>query len=432
MFADTKPVTDTIFALSSGAPPAAIAVIRISGPEAGQAVQGLAGKLPEPGRASLRTLRDADGSVLDRALVLWFPGPASSTGEDIAELHLHGGRAVVMAVETALSRLPGLRRATPGEFTRRAFANGRIDLAEAEGLGDLLSAETELQRRSAMVLAGGAFSRQVEAWRDQLLGLSAMVEAALDFSDEDDVSALPGDFSRRTEALHQELAEWLSRPRAEVLKEGVRVVLGGPPNAGKSTLFNALIESDAAIISPIAGTTRDVLTRTVALGGIPFQFFDTAGLHEQTSDEIEAIGMQRAVATLADADLVLWLGAEGEGPANAWEIDARCDIVELTRKDHSRHRISAVTGEGIADLRADLIETARVMMPRPGEAALNQRQAHLLNRAGSALGAAALQSDPLIAAEELRIARVAFDGLLGRTTTEDMLDALFGRFCIGK
>ncbi len=425
-------MTETIFALSSGAPPAAIAVIRISGPQAGEALKGLAGKLPEPNRASLRTLRDADDVALDRALVLWFPGPASSTGEDIAELHLHGGRAVVMAVEGALAKMPGLRRATPGEFTRRAFANGRIDLAEAEGLGDLLSAETELQRRSAMVLAGGAFSRQVETWREQLLGLSALVEAALDFSDEDDVAAVPEDFSRRTGVFYRELAAWLSRPRAEVLKEGFRVVLGGPPNAGKSTLFNALIESDAAIISPIAGTTRDVLTRTVALGGIPFQFFDTAGLHERTSDEIEAIGMQRAVATLAEADLVLWLGTEGEGPADAWEIDARCDIADLPRKANPRHGVSALTGEGIDALRADLIATASTMMPRPGEAALNERQARLLADAAEALKAAGTQSDPLVAAEELRISRLAFDSLLGRTTTEDMLDALFGRFCIGK
>jgi tRNA modification GTPase len=425
-------VTDTIFALSSGAPPAAIAVVRMSGAAAGGALRALAGSLPEPARASLRTLRGADGVVLDRALVLWFPAPASSTGEDVAEMHLHGGRAVVAAVESALADLPKLRRATPGEFTRRAFANGRIDLAEAEGLGDLLSAETELQRRSAMVLAGGAFSRQIETWREQLLGLSALLEAALDFSDEDDVSAIPDDFGTRADALHQTLSEWLSRPRADVLKEGFRVVLGGPPNAGKSTLFNALVDSDAAIISPVAGTTRDVLTRTVALDGIPFQFFDTAGLRDQSSDAIETIGMERAVATLADADLVLWLGEEGQGPANRWEIDARCDLAAEPRKTQARHTVSAKTGEGMDAFRADLINTARTMMPRPGEAALNERQAGLLGDAAQAIGTARLQSDPLLAAEELRIARLSFDALLGRTTTEDMLDALFGRFCIGK
>ena len=425
-------MTDTIFALSSGAPPAAIAVVRISGSAAGEALQALAGRLPEPGRASLRTLRDADSLMLDRALVLWFPGPASSTGEDVAELHLHGGRAVIAAVETALAGMAKLRRATPGEFTRRAFANGRIDLAEAEGLADLLSAETELQRRSAMALAGGAFSRQVEKWRDDLLGLSAMLEAALDFSDEDDVGGLPDDFARRAGVLYDALQGWLSRPRAEVLKEGFRVVLGGPPNAGKSTLFNALVESEAAIISPVAGTTRDVLTRTVALSGIPFQFFDTAGLHGQSSDAIEAIGMERAVATLADADLVLWLGAEGEGPGGAWEIDARCDLPDRTRKAQPKHRVSALTGQGVDVLRADLIASASTMMPRPGEAALNERQARLLGDAATALGAVESQIDPLLAAEELRIARLSFDALLGRATAEDMLDALFGRFCIGK
>ncbi len=425
-------MTDTIFALSSGAPPAAIAVVRISGSAAGEALQALAGRLPEPGRASLRTLRDADSLMLDRALVLWFPGPASSTGEDVAELHLHGGRAVIAAVETALAGMAKLRRATPGEFTRRAFANGRIDLAEAEGLADLLSAETELQRRSAMALAGGAFSRQVEKWRDDLLGLSAMLEAALDFSDEDDVGGLPDDFARRAGVLYDALQGWLSRPRAEVLKEGFRVVLGGPPNAGKSTLFNALVESEAAIISPVAGTTRDVLTRTVALSGIPFQFFDTAGLHGQSSDAIEAIGMERAVATLADADLVLWLGAEGEGPGGAWEIDARCDLPDRTRKAQPKHRVSALTGQGVDVLRADLIASASTMMPRPGEAALNERQARLLGDAATALGAVESQIDPLLAAEELRIARLSFDALLGRATTEHMLDALFGRFCIGK
>lgn len=425
-------MTDTIFALSSGAPPAAVAVVRISGPAAGEALQALAGRLPEPGRASLRTLRDADGLVLDRALVLWFPGPASSTGEDVSELHLHGGRAVVTAVELVLASMGKLRRATAGEFTRRAFANGRIDLAEAEGLADLLSAETELQRRSAMVLAGGAFSRQVAQWREDLLSLSALLEAVLDFSDEDDVSAVPDDFASRADTLHKALVQWLSRPRAEILKEGFRVVLGGPPNSGKSTLFNALVESDAAIISPVAGTTRDVLTRTVALDGIPFQFFDTAGLHDESNDVIEAIGMERAVATLAEADLVLWLGAEEEGPAGAWEIDARCDLAEVPRKTVPRHRVSALTGEGVGALRLDLIASARTMMPRPGEAALNERQARLLGEAAQALAAAMRQTDPLLVAEELRIARLAFDALLGRATTEDMLDALFGRFCIGK
>ena len=284
-------MSDTIFALSSGSPPAAIGVVRVSGPAAGAALTALSGMLPQPRRASYRALRDADGAVLDQALVLWFPGPNTATGEDLAELHLHGGRAVVVAGEKALLGIAGLRRAEPGEFTRRSFANGRIDLAEAEGLADLLSAETELQRRSALAMAGGAFSRQVEQWRDRVLVASAAVEAVLDFGDEDDVSDLPPDFVSRLTDLRGELQTWLSRPRAEALREGFRVVLAGPPNAGKSTLFNALVEDEAAITSPLAGTTRDVLTRAVSIGGVPFLFGDTAGLRDETGDEIEAIGI---------------------------------------------------------------------------------------------------------------------------------------------
>lgn len=422
---------DTIFALSSGSPPAAIAVVRLSGPRAGEALSALAGSLPAPRRASYRTLGVSRETVLDRALVLWFPGPQTATGEDLAELHLHGGRAVVAAVEGALSALPGLRRATPGEFTRRAFANGRIDLAEAEGLADLLSAETELQRRSAIAMAGGALSHQVEDWRTRVLTASAAIEAVLDFGDEDDVSDLPRDFADRIESLAGELSDWLARPRAETLREGFRVVLAGPPNAGKSTLFNALVEDEAAITAPLAGTTRDVLTRAVAIGGVPFVFADTAGLRDETSDVIEAIGIDRARAALDRADLVLWLGEQGQGPDTSWEIAAQIDRAADAKMD-ARHRISAVTGEGLDALRHDLVEMARQAMPRPGDAALNARQHAFLAEAESALRAALIERDPLLVAECLRRVRVAFDALVGRATTEDMLDTLFGRFCIGK
>lgn len=424
-------MTDTIFALSSGAPPAAIGVVRISGPAAGEALCALAGKLPTPRRAVFWPLWGRDGALLDRALVLWLLGPGTATGEDMVELHLHGGRAVITAVEGALETL-GLRRATPGEFTRRAFANGRIDLAEAEGLADLLSAETELQRRSAMAMAGGAFSRQVEDWRERVLVASAAVEAVLDFADEDDVAVLPADFTARLDALALEIGEWLERPRAEMLREGFRVVLAGPPNSGKSTLFNALVESDAAITAPIAGTTRDVLTRPVAIAGVPFRFVDTAGLRDEAGDEIEAIGVARARGELGQADLVLWLGAEGEGPDGAWEIAAQIDRADRLDKHAPRHWLSAITGEGLAALRDDLVVTAGASLPKPGEAALNQRQHVLLGRARAALNDACRDGDPLLIAEHLRIARVVFDGLIGRATTEDMLDALFGRFCIGK
>lgn len=424
-------MTDTIFALSSGSPPAAIAVVRLSGAGAGDALVALAGSLPTPRRASYRTLRVSRETVLDRALVLWFPGPHTATGEDLGELHLHGGRAVVAAVEAALSDLSGLRRATPGEFTRRAFANGRIDLAEAEGLADLLSAETELQRRSAIAMAGGALSQQVEDWRGRVLMASAAIEAVLDFGDEDDVSDLPPDFADRIETLAGELSEWLSRPRAETLRDGFRVVLAGPPNAGKSTLFNALVEDEAAITAPLAGTTRDVLTRAVAIGGVPFVFADTAGLRDQTDDAIEAIGIDRARAALERADLVLWLGEEGQGPDAGWEISAQVDRAEDAKQD-ARHRISAVTGQGLDALRHDLVETARQAMPRPGDAALNARQYAFLSEAEVALRGALTERDALLVAECLRRVRVAFDSLVGRATTEDMLDALFGRFCIGK
>lgn len=425
--------TETIFALSSGAPPAGIAVVRVSGPRAGDALRALAGSLPPGRRAAARTLRDGRGAVLDRALVLWLPGPGTATGEDVAELHLHGGRAVVSAVERALAGLPGLRAATPGEFTRRAFVNGRIDLAEAEGLAGLLEAETELQRRSAMALAEGALSQQVADWRDRVLALSAEVEAVLDFSDEEDAADLPVSFAENGARLAEELDQWLARPRAAVLREGYRVVLAGPPNAGKSTLFNMLVENEAAITSPIAGTTRDVLERSVAIAGIPFTFVDTAGLREDDGgDEIEAIGIARAQAQLARADLVLWLGEEGQGPAGAWEIDAKADDDARRVKGQGAIALSARTGFNLDVLRERLMMRARDAMPAPGEVALTERQSVLLGEARSALVDIRTIGDPLIAAEHLRIARSAFDRLTGRASTEDMLDALFGRFCIGK
>lgn len=425
-------MTDTIFALSSGPPPAAISVVRISGPGAGAALTALAGTLPQPRRASLRVLRDEGCETLDHALVLWFPGPETATGEDLAELHLHGGRAVVTAVEAALAGLPEFRPATPGEFTRRAFANGRIDLAEAEGLADLLSAETELQRRQAIALAGGTLSATVTALRDDVLRTSALVEAALDFGDEDDVGDVPADLRARLADLSDRLEVMLASPRSEPLREGFRVVLAGPPNAGKSSLFNRLVEDEAAITAPVAGTTRDVLTRPVAIAGIPFLFADTAGLRASTSDGIEAIGIERAHDAVDRADLVLWLGPEGEGAGTrVWEVESFADQ-GTAHKVQPRHRVSAMTGAGVDALRMDLVETARGAMPAPGTVALNRRQRDLLVEASAAITAAERGNDPLIIAEDLRVARSAFDRLLGRAATEDMLDTLFGRFCIGK
>ncbi len=424
---------DTIFALSSGSPPAAIAVVRLSGPDCRLALKTLAGSVPAPRKAVLRSLRDPlDGVLLDRALVLFMPGPASATGEDCAELHLHGGRAIVSAIEKALDAIDGLRHAEPGEFTRRAFANGRMDLSEAEGLADLLSADTELQRRNAQALAGGALSRQVGEWRDAVLSLAAEVESNLDFSDEDDVADLSPAFSRSCETLAYSLSAWLDAPRAEVLKEGYRIVIGGPPNSGKSSLFNALLEEEAAIATPIAGTTRDVLSRSVGLGGVPFTFTDTAGLRSVTEDEIEQIGIQRARGEIERADLVLWLGPEGEGPRGAWEIETMIDQADHIAKAAPRHRISSITLEGVGDLVDDLVAHARNAMPKPGQVALARHQRALLAEAREAISGAGGESDMLIVAEHLRRARMAFDRLTGRAATEDMLDTLFGRFCIGK
>jgi tRNA modification GTPase len=426
---------DTIFALSSGAPPAAIAVMRISGPRAFDMARALAGDLPLPRRASLRTLRDADGHILDEALMLVFPGPATATGDDLVELHLHGGRAVVRAVEVALRAIRGLRCAEPGEFTRRAFANGRIDLNEAEGLADLLSAETEWQRRAAAQMAGGAFSKAVESWREALLLLSAQLEAAIDFSDEADVGEQDYiNISIGCERLHDAVAAYLAQPTVEKLREGLRVVLAGPPNSGKSTLLNALVAREAAIVSDIAGTTRDLIEVPVAFDGIPFLLTDTAGLRADSGDTIEAIGIQRAERAIAEADMLLWLGPEGEGPEHSLliEIEAKGDDPNHSTKSSGSIPISAKTGTGLDRLVKLLVEKARDILPPPDSFALNERQHRLLRDTALFLTDTSKAQDPLIMAEELRQARLSLDALTGRASTEDMLDALFGRFCIGK
>ena len=427
--ADGQPaLTDTIYALSSGAPPAAIALVRISGPRADAALEALAGTLPAPRMATLARLR-ADGEILDNALVMRFPGPASVTGEDVAELHLHGGRSVVAAVLAALGRFEGLRAAEPGEFTRRAFENGRIDLAEAEGLADLLEAETEAQRRAALALAGGALSRQVDAWQERILGFAAEVEAALDFADEDDVEPLSPDFTGRLADLREELKAWLARPPAERLKDGVRVVIAGPPNAGKSSLLNALVGRDAAITSAVPGTTRDLIEAPVALGGAPFLLIDTAGLRE-SSDSIEAIGVGRARASLEAADLVVWLGDPREAPAGAILVHPKSDLgPAIGSFDLS---VSVTTRVGLDALARMLIHRSTEILPARGEVALNARHREALQEALEAMSEALGNSDTLIVAETLRRARKALDRVTGKAGVDNMLDALFARFCIGK
>ncbi len=430
--------SDTIFALSSGSPPAAIAVLRISGPQAGVALSALAGKLPVPRRATLAPLCDAaGGGLLDTALILWFPGPATATGEDLAEIHAHGGRAVVGAIESALSRLTGLRPAQPGEFTRRSLMNGRIDLAEAEGLADLLSAETESQRKAAVMLAGGSLSREVADWQDRLLSISAKVEALLDFADEEDAAAdaeAESEIRKQIQRLVADWQSWLACPPVERLRDGLTVAIAGPPNAGKSTLLNALARREAAIVSPMAGTTRDIVEVPLALDGIPFRFADTAGLHAGTGDAIEAIGMDRARAFIAAADILLWLGEPDAVPDHpqAIRIAAQCDRADFEEAAAASADLilSAATGQGMDALHHRLVATARAMLPGESETALNARHRGALSDAADALTCA--PEDPLLLAEALRSARVAIDSITGAAGTESMLDALFGKFCIGK
>ncbi len=432
-------MTDTIFALSSGAPPAALAVVRISGSQAFAAVRALTGgQLPAPRRASLRRLNDpASGDAIDRALVILFPGPETATGENLAELHLHGSRAVVRRMESVLGDLPGLRAAQPGEFTRRALESGRIDLTEAEGLADLLSAETEGQRRAALRAAEGHLRQRIEGWNDRLIGLSAMIEAAIDHSDEPDavdedgiIGAVRGGAGR----LADDIATLLAQPPVERLRDGIRVVLAGPPNSGKSTLLNRLIGREAAIVSPIAGTTRDRIEAPVVRNGIAWVLTDTAGLAEETDDPIEAIGIARTRESVAAADLVLWLGDDepADVASDVILVHPRADRPDRQIAPDGRIAVSALDDTGDRALWQRMTQIAQAMLPADDVPALNQRQRILCGAAQQSLCIAAQSMDALVIAEELRLARAAFDAITGRSHVEDVLDALFGRFCIGK
>jgi len=421
---------DTIFALSSGRPPAAISVIRVSGPGAHAVGARIAGPLPEPRTAMVRELRHPQsGDLLDQALVLRFDSRASSTGEDIVEFQCHGGRAVVDSLLSALAAIDGLRAAEPGEFTRRAFENGRIDLTEAEGLADLIEAETESQRKAALALAEGGLRRQIAAWQDRLLGLSAQVERAIDY-DEDDEAVDPA-LREAIERLAGELHAWLERPRIEPLRDGVRVVVAGPPNAGKSSLINAVIGQERAIVTDIPGTTRDHIDVHLAIGGAPIVLTDTAGLRE-TADEIEAIGVARASALVAAADIVAWLGSPVDAPLHSrlLLVHPKADLGGAAPAGSVA--VSAVTGQGLGELLERIGELARTVLPGEDAIALNRRQAGHIAEAATALDDAAAAEDAVLIAESLRSARTAFDRLTGRAGIEDVLDALFGRFCLGK
>jgi tRNA modification GTPase len=423
---------DTIFALSSGQPPAAIAIVRISGPAAITAITAMGVATPVARRPSLVALRHPHTSeLLDRGLVLWFPGPSTATGEDLAELHLHGGRAIVAGVLGALAAVEGLRPAAPGEFTRRAFLNGRIDLAEAEGLADLLLAETEAQRRAALALVGGSVSRKVNAWQDRLLALSARMEAVLDFSDEGEVGDdLPEGWLRELKLLADEIGFVLSSPPLERLRDGIRVVAAGPPNAGKSTLINALAQRDAAIVSPVPGTTRDIIEVPVSIAGVPFLLIDTAGLRE-AQDAVEAIGVDRAHSSIDAADIILWLGdpLATPDPERAIVVAAKADLGSDLVGDV---QVSAFEGTGLDRLTEMVLERAGKLLPREGEVAVNARHRAWLEQAWETLEEASIATDPLIIAELLRSARAFLDGITGRAGVEDMLDSLFAGLCIGK
>jgi tRNA modification GTPase len=418
--------------LSSGRPPAAISVIRISGPDAHAAAERIAGLLPEARKAAVRELRDpASGELLDEALVLRFDAPASATGEDIVEFQCHGGRAVVDVLLATLSAIEGLRQAQPGEFTRRAFDNGRIDLTEAEGLADLIEAETESQRKAALAVAEGGLRKQITAWQERLLALSAQAERAIDYDEEDE--AVDPSLPRDCAALRAELQQWLDRPRVEPLKDGVRVVVAGPPNAGKSSLINAIAGEERAIVTAVPGTTRDHIEVPLSLEGVPILLTDTAGLRD-THDQVEAIGVERSEKLVQSADVLMWLGEPDETPRHPRLVlvHAKADLPDRAVTPGGSSPVSAVSGQGLAELLGQVGRLARSVLPAEDAIALNRRQAQHLTEAAEALSGAASADDLVLIAEDLRLARGAFDRLTGRAGLEDVLEALFSRFCLGK
>jgi tRNA modification GTPase len=382
--------------------------------------------------AAVRELRhSASGELLDEALVLRFDSPGSSTGEDVVEFQCHGSRAVVDAVLAALEEVEGLRQAEPGEFTRRAFENGRIDLTEAEGLADLIEAETESQRKAALVLAEGGLRKQIAQWEERLLALSAQAERAIDYDEEDE--ALDPAVLRGSAALATELQEWLERPRAEPLKDGVRVVVAGPPNSGKSSLLNAIAGEERAIVTDVPGTTRDHIEVPLLLGGVPLRLTDTAGLRE-AHDRVEAIGIERAQRLVEAADILLWLG-EPDGAPNHPRlilVHSRADLPNRSKVPTGAVAVSSLTGDGLAVLLSTVERLARTLLPSDDAIALNRRQARHMAEAAEGLGLAASATDIVLIAEDLRAARSAFDRLTGAAGVEDVLDVLFGRFCLGK
>ncbi|MDA9442252.1 tRNA modification GTPase MnmE [Bradyrhizobium sp. CCBAU 51745] len=446
------PRDQTIFALSSGRPPSAIALVRVSGPQAALALTLLAGRLPTPRQASRRVLRDGTGQPIDEAVVLWFPGPASATGEDIAEFHVHGGRAVLAALFTAISLIPNTRAADPGEFTRRAFENGKLDLTEAEGLDDLIHADTDRQRRQALRQLQGLLGDRARDWRERIIEASALIEAGIDFSDEGDVPAeLRAPAVEAIQALCDEIAKVLAaQGHSERLRDGLVVAIAGEPNVGKSTLMNQLARREVAIVSPHAGTTRDVIEVQLDLDGYPVTVIDTAGIRE-TDDPVEQEGVRRARARADDADLVLWLvegdraadpdavrllrrSEEGDRPdGSVWIVRNKIDLGGADSR--GEFAISASRGDGIAELVDALVKVASDFFgTTEGGMVTRTRQRDLLSQASDSLRRSLelVEEGEELAAEELRAAAYALGRLLGRVDVEDVLGAIFQKFCIGK
>lgn len=434
-------IRPTIYALASGRPPVAIALVRISGPAAVSVGKALCVKELAP-RVATHVMLRSGGQAIDDAVAIWFPGPRSATGEDVLELHVHGGRAVLATLFAALGRIDGLRPAEPGEFTRRAFENGKLDLTAAEGLDDLIHADTEQQRRQALRQLKGFLGGRAEQWRRRLIEAIALVEASIDFSDEGDVpDSLMRPALEQVAALRAEIAGVLtSSAHSERLRDGLVVAIAGPPNAGKSTLFNRLAQREAAIVSPHAGTTRDVIEVHLDLGGYPVTLLDTAGIRA-SSDPVEQEGIRRAEARAAAADLVLWLsdGSGAEMPANngtqVWQVLNKADLRPAGARDDAGFAISAARGDGIEALVGALVRFAEATFGA-GEAAVISRVRHrtLLEDCRNALdrAVAAEAHGVELVAEELRSAAAALGRLTGRVDVEDILEVIFRDFCIGK
>lgn len=441
------PRDQTIFALSSGRPPSAIAMVRVSGTQAGKMLMELAGKLPQPRIATRVQLRDVGQRPIDDAVVLWFPGPASATGEDVAEFHVHGGRAVLAALLAALAGFEDARPAEPGEFTRRAFENGKLDLTEAEGLDDLIHADTDRQRRQALRQLKGLLGDKARDWRARIIEASALIEAGIDFSDEGDVPAeLIAPALAKVKALRAEIKEVLAaQGRSERLRDGLVVAIAGPPNVGKSTLMNQLARREVAIVSPHAGTTRDVIEVQLDLDGYPVTVIDTAGIRE-TDDPVEQEGVRRARARAADADLVLWLAdspdakIENAGAAPVWFVRNKIDLDAVTGPmaeagAHPVFQISASHGDGVPELISALVGFAQTFFGGSEGGLIGRtRQRQLLEEAVASLGRSieVVGQGEELAAEELRTAAHSLGRLLGRVDVEDILDVIFREFCVGK